>query len=104
MQARGTPAGGTSQVLNVGQKQIDPACIHLPTSINVYAMKRTNIVLDEKLVRQGLRSTGMKTRRALVDYALRELVRREKQVGLLALKGKIRWEGNLEAMRSTRTS
>jgi Arc/MetJ family transcription regulator len=67
-------------------------------------MKRTNIVLDEKLVRQGLRSTGMKTRRALVDYALRELVRREKQVGLLALKGKIGWEGNLEAMRSTRTS
>jgi Arc/MetJ family transcription regulator len=70
----------------------------------VYAMKRTNIVLDEKLVRQGLRSTGMKTRRALVDYALRELVRREKQVGLLALKGKIRWEGDLEAMRSTRTT
>ena len=67
-------------------------------------MKRTNIVLDEKLVRQGLRSTGMKTRRALVDYALRELVRREKQVGFLALKGKVRWEGNLEAMRSTRTS
>jgi Arc/MetJ family transcription regulator len=66
-------------------------------------MKRTNIVLDEKLVRQGLRSTGMKTRRALVDYALRELVRREKQVELLALKGKIRWEGNLDAMRSTRT-
>jgi Arc/MetJ family transcription regulator len=67
-------------------------------------MKRTNIVLDEKLVRQGLRSTGMKTRRALVDYALRELVRREKQVGLLALKGKVQWEGNLDAMRSTRTS
>jgi len=67
-------------------------------------MKRTNIVLDEKLVRQGLRFTGMKTRRALVDYALRELVRREKQTGLLTLKGKIRWEGNLEAMRSTRTS
>lgn len=87
-----------------GQKQIDPACIHLLPSIDVYAMKRTNIVLDEKLVRQGLRSTGMKTRRALVDYALRELVRREKQVGLLALKGKIRWEGNLEAMRSTRAS
>jgi len=67
-------------------------------------MKRTNIVLDEKLVSQGLRFTGMKTRRALVDYALRELVRRERQVGLLALKGKIQWEGDLAGMRGTRTT
>lgn len=88
----------------LGMKKSDPTCIHFPPGLDVYAMKRTNIVLDEKLVRQGLRSTGMKTRRALVDYALRELVRREKQVGLLALKGKIRWEGDLEAMRITRTT
>ena len=67
-------------------------------------MKRTNIVLDEKLVREGLKTTGMKTRRALVDHALRELVRREKQVGLLGLKGKIGWAGNLGAMRRTRTA
>lgn len=67
-------------------------------------MKRTNIVLDEKLVREGLKTTGMKTRRALVDYALRELVRREKQVGLLELKGKVHWTGDIEAMRSTRTA
>lgn len=70
----------------------------------MYGVKRTNIVLDERLVRQGLRLTGMKTRRALVDYALRELVRREKQVGLLGLKGKVHWEGDLEAMRSTRST
>ena len=66
-------------------------------------MKRTNIVLDEKLVRAGMKTTGMKTRRALVDHALRELVRREKQLGLLALKGKVRWDGDLDQMRSTRT-
>ena len=66
-------------------------------------MKRTNIVLDEKLVREGLKMTGVKTRRALVDHALRELVRREKQTGLLALKGKVRWAGDLDAMRGTRT-
>jgi Arc/MetJ family transcription regulator len=65
-------------------------------------MKRTNIVLDEGLVRQGLRATGMKTRRALVQHALQELVRREKQLGFLALKGKIHWTGNLDAMRRTR--
>ena len=67
-------------------------------------MKRTNIVLNQKLVREGLKSTGLKTRRALVEYALKELVRRERQTGLLALKGKVRWEGDLSAMRQTRTA
>ena len=65
-------------------------------------MKRTNIVLDEGLVRQGLRATGMKTRRALVHRALQELVRREKQTSLLSLKGKVQWTGNLDAMRRSR--
>ena len=67
-------------------------------------MKRTNIVMDEDLVRQGLKATGMKTRRALVHHALEELVRREKQKGLLALQGKVHWTGNLAAMRRTRTA
>jgi Arc/MetJ family transcription regulator len=65
-------------------------------------MKRTNIVLDEALVRQGLKATGMKTRKALVHRALEELVRREKQLDLLTLKGKVRWTGNLDAMRRAR--
>lgn len=67
-------------------------------------MKRTNIVLDEKLVREGFKRTGLKTRRALVDHALKELVRRERQVGLLALKGAVHWEGNLSEMRKNRTA
>ena len=67
-------------------------------------MKRTNIVMDESLVRQGLKATGLKTRRALVHHALEELVRREKQMGLLALKGKVHWTGDLNAMRRTRTA
>ena len=67
-------------------------------------MKRTNIVLNQKLVREGLKSTGLKTRRALVEHALAELVRRERQAGLLALKGKVRWSGDLATMRKTRTA
>ena len=67
-------------------------------------MKRTNIVMDEDLVRQGLKATGIKTRRALVHHALKELVRRKKQNGLLALEGKIKWTGDLNAMRRTRTA
>ncbi len=65
-------------------------------------MKRTNIVLDESLVRRGLKATGLKTRRALVHRALQELVRREKQAGLLSLKGGVRWTGSLNAMRRSR--
>ena len=65
-------------------------------------MKRTNIVMDEALVRQGLKFTGLKTRRALVHHALAELVRREKQMGFLALKGKIHWTGDLNKMRRSR--
>mgnify|MGYP006267983549 FL=1 len=65
-------------------------------------MKRTNIVIDEKLINAGLKVTGLKTRKALVDYALRDLLRRESQREILKLKGKIRWEGNLSSMRKGR--
>ena len=65
-------------------------------------MKRTNIVLDESLVRQGLKVTGLKTRRALVQHALEELVRREKQTDLLALEGQVSWMGNLAELRRRR--
>lgn len=65
-------------------------------------MIRTNIVLDEKLVRAGFKATGLKTRRALVDYALKELLRHEDQMKLLDLRGKIHWEGDLEASREGR--
>jgi len=61
---------------------------------------RTNIVLDSKLVEAGLKATGLKTRRQLVDFALRELLRHKQQKKLLSLKGKVTWEGDLETMRS----
>jgi Arc/MetJ family transcription regulator len=65
-------------------------------------MKRTNIVIDEKLIKAGLKATGLKTRRALVDYALRDVLRRESQKRILELKGKIHWEGDLSSMRKVR--
>lgn len=61
---------------------------------------RTNIVLDRKLVEAGLKATGLKTRRELVDFALRELLRHEQQKRLLELKGRVDWEGDLDEMRS----
>ena len=65
-------------------------------------MKRTNIVMDEKLIKEGMKTTGIKTRRALVDYALRDLLRRESQKRILELKGKVHWEGYLSSMRKGR--
>jgi Arc/MetJ family transcription regulator len=66
------------------------------------SMKRTNVVLDEKLVEDCLKATGKKTRRALIDYALRELLRHESQTKILKLKGKVHWEGNLNEWRRGR--
>ena len=65
-------------------------------------MKRTNIVLDDKLVDDCMKATGIKTQKALIDHALHELLRREKQVKILALKGKIHWEGDLDVWRQGR--
>ncbi len=64
--------------------------------------KRTNVVLDENLVEAGLEMTGLKSRRALIDYALRELLRRESQKKVLELKGTVHWEGDLASMRRKR--
>jgi Arc/MetJ family transcription regulator len=65
-------------------------------------MKRTKIVIDEKLIKEGMKTTGIKTRRALVDYALRDLLRRESQKRILELKGKVHWQGDLSSMRKGR--
>jgi Arc/MetJ family transcription regulator len=63
---------------------------------------RTNIVLDDALVAEAQRITGARTKREVVELGLRELVAREKRLGVLALKGKVRWEGDLDVSRMGR--
>lgn len=58
-----------------------------------------HVAVDAELVEQGLHATGLKTRRDLVNFALRELLRREKQKKLLELKGQVEWEGDLSVLR-----
>jgi Arc/MetJ family transcription regulator len=65
-------------------------------------MARTNVVLDDELVEECLRATGIKTRRGLIDYALHELLRRENQKKLLGLQGRVDWQGDLAAWRQGR--
>lgn len=62
-------------------------------------MKRTNVVLDDKLMKDCQKATGIKTQRALIDHALRELLRHESQAKILELKGKVDWEGTLKDWR-----
>lgn len=63
---------------------------------------RTNIVLDDKLVEKGMAITGIKTKKELVNYALKSLIDRKKMYEILSLKGKLNWEGSIEEMRSNR--
>jgi len=65
-------------------------------------MSRTNINLDDRLIRKGMEITGLRTKRELVDLALRELVRKEDQKSILSLEGAIRWEGSLDDVRKAR--
>ncbi|MGH9945659.1 MAG: type II toxin-antitoxin system VapB family antitoxin [Pyrinomonadaceae bacterium] len=60
---------------------------------------RTNIEIDDKLMKDTLKATGLKTKREVVDLALKELLRLRQQVSIKKLWGKVDWQGDLEAMR-----
>ncbi|HOD81738.1 MAG: hypothetical protein BWX88_03412 [Planctomycetes bacterium ADurb.Bin126] len=64
--------------------------------------KRTNVVLDEKLVKEAKQHTGAATTREVVDLGLRELVRQGRQKGIRRLRGKVDWVGDLDEMRRSR--
>jgi len=59
-------------------------------------------VIDEELMKKGIRYTGLRTKKELVNYALRELIQRKERKEILRLKGKLHWEGDLEEMRRSR--
>jgi Arc/MetJ family transcription regulator len=57
---------------------------------------RTNIVIDDKLMRDALRVTGLKTKREAVDQGLRTLLRLSRQGQIRRLRGKLNWQGDGE--------
>ncbi len=63
---------------------------------------RTNIVIDDKLMRDTLRATGLKTKREAVEAGLRTLLRLAKETEVQQLRGKLHWEGDLDEMRRDR--
>lgn len=65
-------------------------------------MMRTNIVIDDKLMADTLRATGLRTKREVVELGLKTLLQLRQQAELKKLRGKVDWQGDLEAMRRDR--
>ncbi|MFI4939246.1 MAG: type II toxin-antitoxin system VapB family antitoxin [Burkholderiales bacterium] len=61
---------------------------------------RTNIVIDDKLMNDTLRATGLKTKREAVEFGLRLILRLRQQEDIRRFRGKLHWQGDLDAMRS----
>lgn len=63
---------------------------------------RTNVEIDDALIDRVMDATGLPTKRAAVDAGLRALLRLEEQKEILSLAGRVRWEGDLDALREGR--
>jgi Arc/MetJ family transcription regulator len=61
---------------------------------------RTNIVIDDRLMEESLRVTGLATKKEVVELGLRTLLRLGKQQQIRRARGKLQWQGDLEAMRA----
>lgn len=60
---------------------------------------RTNIDIDDKLMKEAMKLSKAKSKKELVNHALEELIRLNKRKKMLTLFGKVKWEGNLDEMR-----
>jgi Arc/MetJ family transcription regulator len=63
---------------------------------------RTNIVIDDKLMKAALKATGLTTKREVVELGLRTLVGLRRQAEVKKYRGRLPWEGDLDAMRRDR--
>ena len=61
---------------------------------------RTNIVIDDELMKNALKATGLKTKREAVELGLRTLLKLRQQEEIRRLRGQLRWEGDLDTMRT----
>ena len=61
---------------------------------------RTNIVIDDKLMDLALKTTGLKTKREVVEEGLKILIKINAQQKLKSFRGKLHWEGDIEKMRT----
>jgi len=64
-----------------------------------YGSMRTNIVIDDALMRQAMQASGARSKREAVELGLRTLVRLQQQGEIRSFRGRLRWDGDLEAQR-----
>jgi Arc/MetJ family transcription regulator len=60
---------------------------------------RTNIVIDDELMANALKASGLKTKKDAVEQGLKLLIKRDEQQAIRELRGQITWEGDLDEMR-----
>lgn len=60
---------------------------------------RTNIVIDDKLIQEAMALSNLKTKKAVVESGLKLLVQIKRQEQIKNLRGKLKWDGDLDAMR-----
>jgi Arc/MetJ family transcription regulator len=65
---------------------------------------RTNIDIDDRLMRQAMRSSGARTKRAVVEEGLRLLIQTKGQASIRRLRGKLDWQGDLDSSRLERVA
>lgn len=98
-------AGRCSRCYQCGARRLTrtgfAAGVHLLMCI-LWCM-RTNIEIDDRVLHEAQKLIGARTKREAVDVALRELVARHRRIGVLDLRGRVRWEGDLDESRRGRS-
>jgi Arc/MetJ family transcription regulator len=60
---------------------------------------RTNIVIDDELMTKAIKACGLTTKKDIVEEGLRLIIQRSNQQAIRELRGKLKWEGDLDEMR-----
>lgn len=63
---------------------------------------RTNIDIDDALMAEAMESSGLKTKKQVVEEALKALIRIEAMAALRAMRGRVEWDGDLDDMRRSK--
>jgi Arc/MetJ family transcription regulator len=61
---------------------------------------RTNVVIDDRLMKDALKTSGYRTKKDAIEEGLKLLVRLNSQKSIRRLRGKLKWDGDLDAMRT----
>jgi Arc/MetJ family transcription regulator len=72
-------------------------CVRINKDVHIM---RTNIVIDDQLMADAMRVTGLKTKKEAVELGLRTLLRLRQQEEIRRFRGKLNWQGDLDAMRA----